>query len=189
VHAVVLVELVLLLEAEASALVGDGYCCWRMQWCSSSWCFSSGREHRRWLAMVTAADGCSGARRAGDPPRGESIGVGWRWSLLLVHAVVLVELVLLFEAEASALVGDGDCCWCMQWCSSSWCFSSGREHQRWLAVVTAGGGGSGARRAGASLRGESIVVGWQWSLLLGAAVVLVELVLLLVESIDVGGRR
>jgi hypothetical protein len=27
------------------------------------------------------------------------------------------------------LVGDGDCCWCMQWCSSSWCFSLGRKHR------------------------------------------------------------
>jgi hypothetical protein len=29
--------------------------------------------------MVTAAGGCSGARRAGVSPRGGSIGVGWRW--------------------------------------------------------------------------------------------------------------
>jgi hypothetical protein len=64
---------------------------------------------------------------------GESIGVGWRWLLLLVHAVVIVELVLLRVEwwRASALVGDGDCCWCMQWYSSSWCFSSGRASALW----------------------------------------------------------
>jgi hypothetical protein len=38
----VLVELVLLLGEVASALGGGGYCCWGMQWCSSSWRFSSG---------------------------------------------------------------------------------------------------------------------------------------------------
>jgi hypothetical protein len=73
-----------------------------MQWCSSSWCFSSGRERRRWLAMATAAGACSGTRRAGASPRGGSIGVGWRWLLLLVHAVVLVELVLLLGERALA---------------------------------------------------------------------------------------
>jgi hypothetical protein len=144
VHTVVLVELVLLLGEEASALVGDGYCCcwvmhwhssswcfssgrkhrrlvgegycccWVMQWCSSSWCFSSGRKHRLWLAMVTAAGACSGARRAGASPRGGSIGVGGRWLLLLPGAVVLVELVLLLGEEASALMGDVDCCWVVQ---------------------------------------------------------------------------
>jgi hypothetical protein len=42
----------------------------------------------------------------------------------VMDAVVLVELVLLLGEESSALVGDFDCCCCMQWCSSSWCFSS-----------------------------------------------------------------
>jgi hypothetical protein len=42
--------------------------------------------------------------------------------------VALVELVLLLGEEASALVSDGDRCGCMQWYSSSWCFSAGREH-------------------------------------------------------------
>jgi hypothetical protein len=97
--AVVLVELVFLLGEEASVLVGDGdRCCW-LQWCSSSWCSSSGTKHWRWMAKVTAAVGGSGARRAS---------------------------VLLLERQASVLVGDGDCCWWMQWCSSSWCSSSGR---------------------------------------------------------------
>jgi hypothetical protein len=137
VEAVVLVELVLLLGDEVLALFGEGDCCWCMQWCSSSWCFSSGREHRLWLAILTAAGACSGARRAGAPPRGGSIGVGGRWSLLLGDAVVLVELVLLLGERASALVGDGHCCLVdAVWCSSSWCFSSGREHRRWWAKVT-----------------------------------------------------
>jgi hypothetical protein len=54
----------------------------------------------------------------------ESIGVGWRRRPLLMDAVALVGLVLLFGGKASALVGEGDCCGCMQWRSSSWCFSS-----------------------------------------------------------------
>ena len=41
----------------------------------------------------------------------ESIGVGWRWWLLLLDAVVLVEPVLLLGEEASVLVGKGDRCW------------------------------------------------------------------------------
>jgi hypothetical protein len=79
--------------------------------------------------------------------------------------VVLVELVLLLGEEASALVGEGDRCWVMQWRSpswcfeeeasalvgggdcygvmqwypSSWCFSVGRKHRRWWAKVTAAG--------------------------------------------------
>jgi hypothetical protein len=53
-----------------------------------------------------------------------------------------------------ALVGDGDCCCWMQWCSSSRCFSSRGDHPCWLAEVAAAGEGSSARRAGASLRGE-----------------------------------
>ena len=65
----------------------------------------------------------------------ESIGVGWRWWLLLLDAVVLVEPVLLLERQASVLVGEGDCCWVMQWCSLSWCSSSGRKHRCWLAKV------------------------------------------------------
>jgi hypothetical protein len=60
-------------------LVGDGDCWWWLQWCSSSWCFSSGREHRRWLTRVTAGGERSVARRAGASPRGRGIGVGWRW--------------------------------------------------------------------------------------------------------------
>jgi len=109
----VLVELVLLLGEEASVLVGEGEYCRVMQWYSSSWCFPSGMKHRRWLAMVTAAAGCSGARRAGASPGG-SIRVGWRWWLLLGDAVALVELVLLPGEEASVLVGEGDCCCWLQ---------------------------------------------------------------------------
>jgi hypothetical protein len=46
-----------------------------------------------------------------------------------VKAVALVELALLFEESigvgwrASVLVGDSDCCWSVKWRSSSWCFS------------------------------------------------------------------
>jgi hypothetical protein len=69
--------------------------------------------------MATAGGGCNGARRAGASPRGGSTGVGWRWLLLLGDAVVLIELVLLRGEEASALVGDGYCCWVMQWCSAT----------------------------------------------------------------------
>jgi hypothetical protein len=41
-----------------------------MQWCSSCWCFSSGRALVL-VAMMTAAGACSSARRAGASPRGE----------------------------------------------------------------------------------------------------------------------
>jgi hypothetical protein len=138
-----------------------------------------GTAHRRWLAKITAAGACSGARRAGDSPRGGSIGVGWRRSLLLVHAVVLVELVLLLGEGASALVGDGDRCWWLQWCSSVWCSSSERRHRRGLAKVAAAGGCSGALGCGSSPRVGIIGVGWRRCPLLGDAVALVELVLLL----------
>jgi hypothetical protein len=65
--------------------------------------------------------------------------------------------------RTSALVGDGDCCCWMQWYSSSRCFFSRvGKHRCWLAKVIAAGEGSGARRAGASLREESIGVCWRW---------------------------
>jgi hypothetical protein len=44
-----------------------------------------------------------------------------------------------FEEEASALVGEGDRCWVKQWRSSSWSFSAGRKYRRWWAKVTAAG--------------------------------------------------
>jgi hypothetical protein len=70
------------------------------------------------------AAGYSGDHCAGASPRGEHRR-WWRWGLLLEHAVVLVGLVLLL-GRASALV----------------------------AMVTAAGACSGARRAGASPGGE-----------------------------------
>jgi len=41
----------------------------------------------------------------------ESIGVGWRWWLLLLDAVVLVEPVLLLERRASVVVDEGGRCY------------------------------------------------------------------------------
>jgi hypothetical protein len=39
--------------------------------------------------------------------------------LLLVVAVVFAELVLLLEESIGGDVCEGDCCWWLQWCSSS----------------------------------------------------------------------
>jgi hypothetical protein len=80
----VLVVLVLLL-GEGIGVGGDADCCWSMQWCSSCWCFSSGRASAL-VAMMTAA---------------------------VAHAVVLVVLVLLL-GESIGVGCDGDCCWSMQ---------------------------------------------------------------------------
>ena len=125
--AVVLVEPVCLLERRASVVVGDGdRCCW-MQWRLASWCFSSERKHRLWLAKVTADAGeGSGARRADASLRGEHR----RWLATVTAAGrcsgARRATVLLLEERASVLVGGGNCCWWLQWCLSSRGFSSRR---------------------------------------------------------------
>ena len=124
---VALVELALLFGGKASALLGVGDCCCWMQWRLASWCFSSEREHRLWLAKVTADAGeGSGARRADASLRGEHR----RW-LATVTADGRCSgahraTVLLLEERASVLVGGGNCCWWLQWCLSSRGFSSRR---------------------------------------------------------------
>jgi hypothetical protein len=68
-------------------LVGDGDCCWWMQWCSSSCASPRG-------GSIGFGRRCSGARRAGASPWGEHRL--WLATVqLVVDVVVLVELVLL----------------------------------------------------------------------------------------------